>query len=352
MTGGLTIPASIDEVTPAWLAEATGFDVAKAEPQQIGVGIGVSSALYRVALGGGPGCPETVVVKLPALDEAAVFTSTVLRMYVREVGFFEHLAARSPIRVPGYHYGAVDPDASRFVVVMEDMSSMRVVDQLLGMELADAERAVDGLAAWHAEWWGEADKMAADGLTISLGDPIYPAILPMVFAEGWAKVSAGMELAPAITTVGPRFSDAIAGLLSDLASGPTTLAHGDYRADNLLFDAGGSVCALDFQLIGTGTAAYDLAYFLTQSLAPDVAAANEQKLFDRWTAGLVAGGVPESDLAQQWDMYRKAALFCLVYPVVASRGMDLADPRQYELLDCMNTRFARAVEQLDLVSLL
>jgi hypothetical protein len=346
------IPASIGEVTPAWLAETTGFDVTGAEATQFGVGIGVSSALYRVALTGGPGCPSSVVVKLPALDDAAVFTSTVLRMYIREVGFFEQLAARSPIRVPGYYFGEVDLDTSRFVIVMEDMSSLRVVDQLVGMPLGDAERAVDGLAAWHAEWWGEADQMAADGLTISLGDPIYPAILPMVWAEGWAKVTAEMSLAPAIQEVGPRYADAIARLLSDLASGPTTLAHGDYRADNLLFDADGSVVALDFQLIGTGTAAYDLAYFLTQSLAPDVAAANERALFDRWMAGLVAAGVPEADLTDQWEMYRKAALFCLVYPVVASRGMDLSDPRQYELIDCMNTRFARAVEQLDLASLL
>lgn len=346
------IPASIDEVTPQWLSEATGFDIEKAEATQFGVGIGVSSALYRVALSGGPGCPATVVVKLPALDPAAVFTSTVLRMYIREVGFFEQLAARSPIRVPGYYFGAVDLDTSRFAIVMEDLSGLRVVDQLVGMEVADAERAVDGLAAWHAEWWGEADQMAADGLTISLGDPIYPAILPMVYAEGWAKVTAEMELAPAIQEVGARFSDAIAGLLSDLASGPTTLAHGDYRADNLLFDADGSVVVLDFQLIGTGTAAYDLAYFLTQSLAPDVAAANEKALFDRWMAGLVAAGVPEADLTNQWEMYRKAALFCLVYPVVASRGMDLSDPRQYELIDCMNTRFARAVEQLDLATLI
>ena len=43
------IPTSIDEITPAWLAEATGLDVEAADIEQIGVGIGVSSALYRGA---------------------------------------------------------------------------------------------------------------------------------------------------------------------------------------------------------------------------------------------------------------------------------------------------------------
>ena len=89
------IPTSIDEITATWLADATGLDVQAAAIERIGVGIGVSSALYRARLTG-PGCPETVVVKLPALDEAAVFTSTMLRMYTREAGFFGQLAFADP----------------------------------------------------------------------------------------------------------------------------------------------------------------------------------------------------------------------------------------------------------------
>jgi hypothetical protein len=62
--------------------------------------------------------------------------------------------------------------------------------------------------------------------------------------------------------------------------------------------------------------------------------------------------VPAADLDRMWEDYRKAALFCLVYPVVASRGMDLTDPRQRELIECMNTRWGRALEQLGLMELL
>ena len=347
-----TIPTTIDEVTPGWLTAVTGLQCETAEPEQIGVGIGVSSALYRVRLTG-PGCPSSVIVKLPALDPAAVFTSTMLRMYIREVGFFERLAADVPVRVPAFHHGAVDEETSRFVVVMEDLSALRSVDQLEGMPLPDVERAVDALAAWHARWWRAADDLAAAGTTVSLGDPIYPAVLPLVFGEGWQKMVGEMEVAPSIAAIGPRFSDAIAGLLHDLSQPPTTMLHGDYRADNILFDADGAPVLLDFQLIGTGSGAYDLAYFITQSLESEVAEANERRLFDRWRDGLRAGGVPEEDLGDElWLRYRKAALFCLVYPVVAGRGMDLSDPRQRALLECMNTRFARAVEQLDLEALL
>ncbi len=346
------IPASIDEVTEEWLTQVTGLAIESVDVEQIGVGIGVSSALYRLRLRG-PGCPDSVIVKLPALDPAADFTSTMLRMYIREVRFFEELAARSPVRVPAGLHGAVDPETSRFVVVMEDMGGMRTVDQVLGMSLADAERAVDALAAWHATWWRQADELAEAGVTVSLGDPVYPAVLPMVFAEGWDKVVAETVVPGPILEVGPRFAAALPRLLTDLSRAPTTVVHGDYRADNILFGPDDSVVLLDFQLIGTGSGAYDLAYFITQSLEADVAEAHERRLFERYTDGLRAAGVPEEDLGEGlWLDYRKAALFCLVYPVVASRGMDLSDARQRALLECMNARFTRAAEQLALDELL
>jgi hypothetical protein len=346
----VAIPVSIDDVSAAWLSEVTGRSVEAVGIEQIGQGIGVSSALYRCWLDCG-GLPESVVLKLPALDEAAVFTSTVLSMYKREVAFFTELADRSPIRVPACHHAAVDEE-SRFVVVMEDLGGLRAVDQIAGMSLEDAGSAIDGLARWHATFWGAGEALAEAGVTLSLADPIYPAVVPMVFDEGWDKITAaGIDIPGPIAAVRPGFGAAIPLLLEGLARMPTTVVHGDYRADNLVFDADGSVAAFDFQLIGTGSGSYDLAYFVTQSLEDEVAAAHERALFDRWTAGLVAGGVPEADLARLWEDYRAAALFCLVYPVVASRGMDLDDPRQRALVECMMRRFARAVDQLDLADL-
>ena len=281
-----------------------------------------------------------------------MFTSTVLNMYKREVAFFTELAPKAPIRVPTCHHASVDDD-SRFVLVMEDLGEHRAVDQIAGMCLADAQSAIDGLARWHATFWGAGEALAEAGVTMSLADPIYPAVVPMVFDEGWEKVTgAGIEIPGPISEVRLRFGEAIPLLLQDLAQAPTTVIHGDYRADNLVFAEDGSVAAFDFQLIGTGRAVYDLAYFVTQSLTPADASAHEKALFDRWVAGLLAAGVPEADLADAWEDYRRTALFCLVYPVVAWRGMDVDDPRQKELAMAMLDRFSRAVDELDLVSLL
>ena len=346
-----SIPNAINEVTPQWLTEATGWSINSTAVEQIGVGVGVSSALYRVTLSG-HGCPSSVIIKLPALNEAAVFTSTMLRMYIREVEFFKSLAVECPIRVPELYFGAVDESTSKFVLVMEDFKDLRSVDQVTGMELSDAERTVDALAQWHATWWGKADALAEAGITMSLADPIYHAVLPAVFAEGWAKLTTEIDLPESILAVGPRWIEALPGMLARLATAPTAMLHGDYRADNIFFADDGSLALLDFQIIGTGTAAYDLAYFVTQSLEAHVAADQERVLFERWVSALHAAGVPTDETGRLWEDYRLAALFCLVYPVVAARGMDLSDQRQRALLETMSARLGRAIDHLELAQLI
>lgn len=336
-----------------WLSVATGFDISSAATKQIGIGIGVSSAVYRASLEG-RNCPPSVIVKLPALDEAAVFTSMMLRMYIREVRFFHTLAQDCPFRTPAMYFGQVNEETSQFALVLEDLGGLRIVDQNIGMDVHDAFVAVDGLAHMHAKWWGTADALATAGTTISLSDPIYPAILPTVFAEGWEIVTKEMTLPKSILDIGPKFGTAVESLLASLTTGTNTLAHGDFRADNMLFTTDNELAVLDFQLIGTGTGAYDLAYFVTQSLAPDVASRYEIELFDLWINALHRYGVAAEliNVTQLWEHYRIAALFCLAYPIVASRGMDFSDPRQYALVETMNTRFDRALTELNLAELL
>ncbi len=346
-----TIPSTIDDVTAAWVAEATGLGVTDISIELIGVGIGVSSAVYRLALTG-TDVPDTLVLKLAALDEAAVFTSSMLRMYAKEVKFFGELSEASPIRVPKGYGGDCSEDGANYFLLMEDMGGHRVVDQLEGMEMSDAEQAVDELASWHATFWGKAEHHVSTGAAMSIGDDIYRGVLPIVFEEGWVKVQAEMDVHPTIADVAPLWIAKLNDMLDALSTTPTTVVHGDYRADNIFFDEDGKVVLLDFQLTGLGTAAYDLAYFITQSLLPDVAAANERALFDRYVAALIAAGVPEAETGRLWEDYRVAALFCLVYPIVASRGMDLSDPRQHELVASMNRRCARAIDELNLRDLL
>ena len=137
----VAIPSSINDVDAKWLAEATGFDIKTADIGIIGVGVGVASAVYRAKLTGN-NCPASVIVKMPALDEAAVFTSSILRMYIREVRFFKSLAKECPVITPRSYFGEINEETSQFAMVLEDLAGHRIVDQTVGIKIEDARRAV------------------------------------------------------------------------------------------------------------------------------------------------------------------------------------------------------------------
>ncbi len=245
----MTIPQHPDDITVEWLKDHLGWEVTHVEVHEIGAGIGVSSAVYRARLTG-TDVPASVVVKLTAIDPAAAFTSTVLKMYRREAAFFNGLAGDVPVRVPAGYYGEVSDDGASFVVVMEDLVGNRMLDQTQVMADADAERCIDTIAVWHANWWKNVEGMCESGVAVALSDPIYPAMLPGLFDEGWAKVCSSAHCVPpeALQPVGPKYAAAVEGLLTTLSEGPLTLLHGDFRTDNMMFDADDNLILMDFQL--------------------------------------------------------------------------------------------------------
>ena len=344
------IPTGIDDIDDEWLSQAMGSPVRITGIDDIGTGVGMIGAIYRATLEGD--CPDTVVFKMPGLDETARFTAQILRLNIREVGFYRELAAESPIRVPHCHFGAVDPETHQFVLVLEDVGSYRAVSQVEGMGRTDAEQAVDELAAWHAHWWGKAGPIVERGTAMAIHDPIYPMLLPPVFSDGWAKVRGAMSVPQVVETVADGWVEALPEMLGSLATTPSTLVHGDYRADNMFFDDDGRVVLLDFQVIGQSMPVGDLAYFVTGSLAPATASEIEQPLYERWLEALASEGAPESELDGMWDIYRGAVLFCVCYPMIAGAGMDLTDDRQRGLLAATFERFERAADELSLPDLL
>ena len=344
------IPDGIESIDSDWLSDAMGSSVEITGITDIGTGVGMIGAIYRATLEGDG--PASVVIKMPGLDETARFTAQILRLNIREVGFYRELAAESPIRVPHCHFGAVDVETHQFVLVLEDVGSCRAVSQVEGMGRADAEQAIDELAGWHAHWWGSADPIVERGTAVSIRDPIYPMLLPPVFSDGWSKVRDAMSVPRVVETVADGWVEALPEMLGSLGTTPSTLVHGDYRADNMFFDDNGRLVLLDFQVIGESMPVGDLAYFVTGSLSPSTASEIEPALYERWLRALVSEGVPESETADMWDIYRGSVLFCVCYPMIAAAGMDLSDERQRGLLAATFERFERAADELSLPDLL
>jgi hypothetical protein len=155
---------------------------------------------------------------------------------------------------------------------------------------------------------------------------------------------------PEIVALCERFPELIPGLMGHLSQPPYTLAHGDYRLDNMFF-AERDIALCDWQLVCRARGPYDLAYFTTQSLNVDDRRAWESELLARYERGLAAGGVTNYDRAQLDDDYRVATLFCLVYPVVAGGSLTVADDRHLLLCRSLFERCTAAIADLDCLDL-
>lgn len=355
--GELGYPASPEGLTPEWWTTALGGGgkVASASAEPIGIGVGILSLLWRVTLtyADGDG-PASVVLKLPHTVEGARQTADAFDFYGREVHFYREAAHRTPLGTAEVHVAEYDPATKDFVLVLEDLSDRTQYDQLDGCSVDAALIAAKELAGHHAWWWEDPDLIEADW-TVRTSDPPNPQALPPTLRQSWPIIESEFaHLLPGpMLEAARRMPDVCVELLNRIAEGPVTLLHGDYRLDNLFFDAGAAdpVVAVDWQICGLGRAPYDIAYFMSQSLTPEDRKAADEQVLRVYYDALRAGGVEDYTWEQCWEDYRLAILFCSVYPLNAG-ALDLVNERAVALFSAMLDRSAKAILDLDALELL
>jgi len=348
----VTIPCKPEDLTADWLGGVLGTPVASVEVTAIGTG--QTGATYRVAAtyAGGPGdAPATFAVKLPAQDDAV--RERVALGYLSEVEFYSTVTTQVAIPVPGCFYSEISSDGADFVLLMADMAPAVQGDQIAGCTTAEAALAVEALAGLHGPSWGDrrwfdlpsivmpkpGDAEAAKGLgdvAVMAADITLDKLGGKVSDEDRVTLTTSMALvSPWLMAEPERFS----------------LMHGDYRLDNLLFDPERTrVTVVDWQTIGLGLPARDLAYFTATSLRPDDRAGLERDLVQRYHRALVGYGVPDYDLQTCWQDYR---LGVLQAPLLTTLGYAFAasTERGDEMILTMLRRGCRAIRELDAIEL-
>jgi thiamine kinase-like enzyme len=129
------------------------------------------------------------------------------------------------------------------------------------------------------------------------------------------------------------------------------LMHGDYRLDNMLFDPDRTrITVVDWQTLGLGLPARDLAYFTATSLAPDVRADIEGDLVGRYHRALQGYGVSDYDAQTCWHDYR---LGVLQAPLLSALGFAFAasTERGDQMMLAMFHRGCRAIRELETLEL-
>ena len=129
--------------------------------------------------------------------------------------------------------------------------------------------------------------------------------------------------------------------------------HGDYRLDNLLFTPGASsaITVVDWQTLGAGLPARDLAYFTATSLLPEQRAQLDHQLVAAYHDALLGYGVTDYDLETCWRDYR---LGMLQAPLITTLGCAFASntERGDEMMRVMLERGCQAIRDLDSLELI
>lgn len=346
-------PTRPDAMDAAWLARALGQPATSINGFTArAVGTGQMCDSFRLSLdwrdGPGQGRPATIIAKCPSLDPASRAIAGQLGSYRLEVGWYSQLADQVAVARPHCHFSSIEADGIEFLLLLADLAPATQGDQLVGADARAIDAAVDQAAALHAALWNAPELDQISWLQRDTR-PMVRAMFPALYA-GFRERYAGI-LASDVLDLGRAIVERLESYL-ERTPAARTLTHGDFRIDNLLFAPAGDQCwVVDWQTLGIGSGATDIAYLVGTSVA-DAAQRRDSDVhaFDRWLTALAAQGV-ETDRDRLWTDYRVGALSGYFMAVFASMSVERTQ-RGDAMFAVMAERPARQALDLDSLELL
>ena len=364
MAGHPAIPESKKAITVAWMQQALAAGGAVDVPtiadvalEDIGTGLGLMGEILRCHLTyqvRSRSSPDTVIVKMPSAHEKTLRLSKRLHLYKREYMYYRHLAPHVPIQSPTLLFGDFDDTSHRFVLVLEDLRSLAVRDQLAGGSETDARRAIRGIAKLHASFWNKVDHLRLKGFYNTV-DPKYRPILQIVYLVSLLPTFRGFGklFSNNMYQMSEEFGPIIADYLGEVADGHQTFTHGDFRLDNLFFfDGRDEISVIDWQVSGICSPLYDVSYFLSSSVTTELRRKIEHECLAEYYDIVCSMGVRDVTLDDCWNLYRKNTLACLLVMVIVCGTLNLSDDRSWELSEVNLRRILNTIEDLDAVEFL
>ena len=284
------------------------------------IGTGQMAESYRVKFSQESGEKiESVVVKVPSQNENSRGASRATRCYELETSFYSTLVDVLKVDTPKCFHVWYDAPADDFVLVLEDIHDATQGDQISGATIEQAQSAITQLVKLHAPMWGSTklDQFAwlpkhssntATG-TAQLLQSMFPN-----FAERFIG-----KVGDEIISLGERL---VANIERYYAAFPSTLtvAHRDFRLDNLLFTSMGNqigVKVVDWQTVGVMPGASDLGYFIGASFTVEGRRDYEQMLVKSYCERLIAQKIAVSN-NEIWAQYRLLGTSGYIMAIVAS----------------------------------
>jgi hypothetical protein len=365
MTDTPPLPTTLEGLTPEWLTGALrrggalpDGSVTSVAAEVIGAGVGFIGTVARLTLtydAKPPGTPATVIAKLPSDDPGSRMVGVAFGLYEREVRFYSDLAGECGLPAPKAYFSEYDAAAGQAAILLEDLCAGAFGDQVAGATLAEAEMAIDALGPFHAKWWQS--PALAEYPWITSGIETIRQPIQMMYAAVWpvALERFGHLLPEDLRALIPDFGRRTMAALDEMALGPETLCHGDYRTDNMFFGAAGSnrpLVVCDWQGPGRATGVVDAAYFIAGSLEPAARRQHEDDLLRRYHHHLLEGGVKDYSFEQLKTDYRGYFAGVIAGSVVLLGTLPEGNDRGRRLIETSIDRFITAMQDHDSLALL
>ena len=350
--GDIGVPVEVDDLSPEWLSAALGDGVVVSgvESTRIGEGVGFIGQIHRLALTYDErpdGAPDTVIAKMPTSDPGGRMIGTMLRLYEKESGFYQHLVDDCPLTVPHCFHNSADPEAGDWCLLLEDLGHLEAGDQLTLRTHDEMLTEIEMLGRLHAAWSdGRAD---AHQWLPDLADPSSAGMMAM-FDDAYPVTMEryGHVIPEHMHDWGPRWAPGAMDWVADFAASPGTIIHGDYRTDNFMFGADGAATVLDWQLATRCPGAYDLHYYLSLSADPDIVDDHFDSLIEHYRTSMIAAGGTPPETEALLDQMRGVGMWMTCLGIVNFSQIDPTNERGEELFLSMWKRGLQVAERIDL----
>jgi len=361
------LPLTVHDISVEWIAAALSdgglnnglgeIAVESVDIEPFGAGTAFLGSLARLHITYAEQqarAPRSLIAKLPTTDEGARQVGSFLRVWFREAMFYAHLADQLPdtVSVPCCYFNAIDDATGHTILLLSDETPAEAGDQVLGATVQQATVAVEALATFQSTWWG-VPRNAAVRWVPGIDAPALPGGLQATVTSSLGQFEAKFANAlPAESVeINRQFAHRLSDWLSHIGSHPLTIAHADYRLDNLLFHPAGAVTIVDWQTAMYTGGVTDLAFLLGSSLDIELRRTIEQQMLVLYRDKLVENGVDESLLQHVEADYRTSMLWWMAMVGNNLAAVETDDPRSLALFESMLTRLHTAALDLEAASI-
>ena len=288
--------------------------------------------------------PTRLVAKTPTTDPGGLSVGKMLNVWEREAMFYARLAHQIATPVPACRANFVD--GNQALLILDDLSPSAPGDQVTGATLDQARSAVIALAQLHAPFWGKTrtpDLMWVPGIdnhqtAFGLQSAISESLPRFLKRFGDGLPPKGIEWLQ-------KFVPLLRSWRDDVVSKPLTIAHADYRVENMLFAADNAVSVIDWQTAMYTGGPTDLSFFVATNLEVQLRRDYENELIQLYVETLNQAGIPEAAFAEIKKDYEHAHLWWMSMLANNLSSIETPDARSTALFDAILTRlYSAAIE--------